>query len=192
MIERSIARLTAAKPKRGDAVPPAQRPEPVMGSLDHQPSPNADFQRTATKTFKTAGPATVGQAHDFGWMPQTGIEARAIGRTAQSLGNVSGNRTLKIEYGAVYEMTLTGATTFTFDVASAIDPYGRSGIDIDFRLLIDNAGGYAINMPINRWGPRGTAPLLNRVGFYEFDISYLKTKTKTIIRAHPIVMPQYA
>lgn len=188
-IERDLRKLQAAKPKPGDRLPRGSRPTIGLSQTDRAPTPDADFQRTYNRVFKTSGYATIGQANDFAWMPQRALEIRNAARSAIDLGDQSGAIGFQVEHAQVYAVNATGAVTLNFDVGDIPDIEDRSGLDIEFLVLIENPQGFAISLTVDHWAPYDAAPNLQRAGFYEILVAILKFPTRQIVRAYPCIQP---
>lgn len=188
-IERNLRKLQAADPKPGDKVPSISRPSLALGQREGAPTADADFQRLENELFKSSGAATLGLANDFGGMPQRDMEVRTAGWSVIPMGNVSGSTAISVEHAQKFYMTATAPLTLTFDTDSFPEPYERSGIDIEFLVMIKNPDGHAVTIAADHWAPFDEAPDLSRAGFYEILIAVMIVPDETLIRAYPAIQP---
>lgn len=186
-IERNLRKLQAADTKPGDKLPRVSRPSLALGERAGAPTANADFQRAENELFKSSGPATLGMANDFGWLPQRAVEIQNGGRTAIDLGNHSGGLILNVDHAMVYAVIATGPLNISFDTQEILESYNRSGIEIEFVIKIDNTAANAITVTADHWAPYDTAPTLNKAGFHEIVVSITIFSSRRIVCAYPVI-----
>lgn len=188
-IERNLRKLQAADTKPGDKLPRVSRPSLALGERSGAPTPNADFQRAENELFKSSGPATLGMANDFGGMPQRDMEIRSAAWTVIESGDVGGNVMINVDHAHKYIMQATAPMSLQFDVDEFPEPYQRTGIDIEFLVVIENPDGHDITIAADHWAPFDEPPAMDRAGFYEILIAIMVLPSRSIIRGYPAIQP---
>lgn len=188
MIERALKKLQAKPPKSGDVLPRGGKPSLAVSEVTRVPPSDTDFQRNENGVMKRSGTPTLGMGHDWGWMPQAGMEFRNGVQTIIPLGDVGSSVNFKPDNAQAYLMNLTAPTQISF---TNIDPgYEDASYNIDFLLMIENAGGWTFFIDAAYWAPFNIEPSMAGPGYYEYLVSIAVVPGRQITRGYPLIRPR--